>query len=433
MTVRLQMEDVKVPFDRIAIEDAVTLLRRRLCDNSSLQLLLPDAAENYSKLQYLLSNTVTNTCNNSVLLLGPRGCGKSMVLERVLKELQCQHPDMISVVRLNGLLHSEDRCALKEIAKQLCYEHELTFSRTASFDENSQFMVAMLRECALAHKTVMFILDEFDLFAQGKQRLLYNLLDAMQSVLSQAAVVGISCRLDADQLLEKRVRSRFSHRKLLFSPPSVEHLQRLMEHALLLPSDSSFPHGAYAAKFNARLVDITENKDFKEILNNVVNVDLSVRRILDFIFRAVCDINQESGLLSLGNFRIAFSSIQRQPKMETLRDASVLELYLLVSMKRLEGKECESYNFNAVMKEYEDLHAAHPTCDLFSRQICLRAFEHLLERQLISFADTRGQNIAIGFRPVKLLISSHELHDGLRTSPVCPVVLRQWFDHEKFK
>lgn len=260
---------MKVPFDRIAVEDAVTLLRRRLCDNSSLELLLPDAAENYSKLQYLLSNTVTDTCNNSVLLLGPRGCGKSMVLERVLKELQCQHPDMISVVRLNGLLHSEDRCALKEIAKQLCYEHELTFSRTASFDENSQFMIAMLRECALAHKTVMFILDEFDLFAQGKQRLLYNLLDAMQSVLSKAAVVGISCRLDADQLLEKRVRSRFSHRKLLFSPPSVEDLQRLLEHALLLPTDSNFPHGAYAAKFNARLMDITENKDFKEILNNV--------------------------------------------------------------------------------------------------------------------------------------------------------------------
>jgi hypothetical protein len=75
---------------------------------------------------------------------------------------------------------------------------------------------------------------------QGKQRLLYNLLDEMQSVLSQAAVF----LLDADQLLEKRVRLRFSHRKILFSPPFVEDLQRLLEHALLLPTDSNFPHGA---------------------------------------------------------------------------------------------------------------------------------------------------------------------------------------------
>jgi hypothetical protein len=34
--------------------------------------------------------------------------------------------------------------------------------------------------------------------------------------------VGLSCRLDADQLLEKRVRSRFSNRKLLFLPLSFE-------------------------------------------------------------------------------------------------------------------------------------------------------------------------------------------------------------------
>lgn len=30
---------------------------------------------------------------------------------------------------------------------------------------------------------------------QGKQRLLYSLLDAMQSVTSQAVVIGVSCRL----------------------------------------------------------------------------------------------------------------------------------------------------------------------------------------------------------------------------------------------
>jgi hypothetical protein len=35
----------------------------------------------------------------------------------------------------------------------------------------------------------------FSNFLQGKQRLLYSLLDAMQSVSSQAVVLGISCRL----------------------------------------------------------------------------------------------------------------------------------------------------------------------------------------------------------------------------------------------
>ncbi|KAF9600485.1 hypothetical protein IFM89_009934 [Coptis chinensis] len=78
------------------------------------------------------------------------------------------------------------------------------------------------REYGLAHKTVVFVLDEFDLLL-GKQLLLYSLLDAMQSVTSQAVVIEFTEKLgfyamqDADQLLEKRVRSRFSHRKAIVS------------------------------------------------------------------------------------------------------------------------------------------------------------------------------------------------------------------------
>ncbi|KAI4985970.1 hypothetical protein ZWY2020_018600 [Hordeum vulgare] len=36
----------------------------------------------------------------------------------------------------------------------------------ASSDDNTEFMIDMLRECGLAHKTVIFVLEEFDLFAQ---------------------------------------------------------------------------------------------------------------------------------------------------------------------------------------------------------------------------------------------------------------------------
>ncbi|KAI9070479.1 hypothetical protein K1719_047559, partial [Acacia pycnantha] len=66
-------------------------------------------------------------------------------------------------IKLSGLLHSDDNCALKEVARQLCLEHQLQFSKAASFDDNSQFMC--------------------------KQRLLYSLLDAMQSITSQAVVI----------------------------------------------------------------------------------------------------------------------------------------------------------------------------------------------------------------------------------------------------
>jgi origin recognition complex subunit 4 len=59
------------------------------------------------------------------------------------------------------------------------------------------------------------VLDNFDLFASHpNQALLYNLFDIVQHQRSSLAVVGITSRLDALDLLEKRVKSRFSHRQL---------------------------------------------------------------------------------------------------------------------------------------------------------------------------------------------------------------------------
>ncbi|RXH70228.1 hypothetical protein DVH24_007484 [Malus domestica] len=380
-------------------ESALCLLRTRLCDpNFAFKALSHSDDSNYSKLKFLVSSSITEACNNSILLLGPRGSGKIavcppkfsivvpliIVLELVLSDLLQEFPDMISVIRLSGLLHSSDNCAFKEIARQLCVEHQLVFSRMASFDDNSQFMIAMLRECGLAHKTIIFVLDEFDLFALGKQRLLYSLLDAMQSVTSQAVVIGVSSRLRG----------------------------RLLEHILLLPTDSSFPPD-YVIAFNAKL-------QRSHLVRWQVPSPMSGRSRLLIVdhgtrFRAVSDMDLESGMLSLENFKTALSNIQRHPKLECIKDCSVLELYILVCMKRLEVKEQNSYNFNAVMKEYKSIHDSVKTADYFARNVCLRAFEHLLQRELIGFADNRGQNQSIEFSPVKLLISSHELHQGMKS------------------
>ncbi|KAK4423513.1 Origin of replication complex subunit [Sesamum alatum] len=411
-------------------EQAKIILRSRISSPSFVFSFFSNSPDsNYSKLKYIISSSVTEACNNSVLLLGPRGCGKVAVLEIVLEELLKEHPDMISVIRLNGLLHCDNNCALKEIARQLCLEHQLQFSKMASYDDNSQFLLSMLRECGLAHKTIVFVLDEFDLFTQGKQRLLYSLLDAMQSITSQAVVVGVSCRLDADQLLEKRVRSRFSHRKLLFLPPSREDVQRLVEHILLLPTDSSLPND-YTAAFNAKLLKILTDEKFKGIIDTLCYSDSTVGHLLRFLFSAICHMDIKSGFLSVDNFRSALPSIQRQPKMEGLKDCSVLELYILVCMRRLEVKELELCNFNSIMKEYKSIHDAFQTSDYYARNVCLRAFEHLLERALISFEDNKGHGQSAEFRPVKLLISWHELHQGLKSHRSCPAILHKLMDRE---
>lgn len=405
--------------------EALTLLRNQICNPKFVFAPLTQIPDgNFSKLKFIISSSITEACNNSVLLLGPRGCGQLPVLELVLEDLLKEYPDMITVIKLNGLLHTDDNCALKEISRQLCEEHQLLFSKMASFDDNSQFMIAMLRECGLAHKTVIFVLDEFDLFAQGKQRLLYSLLDAMQSVSSQAVVIGVSCRLDADQLLEKRVRSRFSHRKLLFLPPSKEEYQRLLQHILVLQSDSSLSHD-YVTEFNAKVLKLVGDEKFKQIIDTLSNSDSTFNHLLKFLFSAVCFMELNPGFLKLENFKAALSNIQRQPKTETLKDCSVLEMFLLVCMRRLEVKEQDSYNFNTVMKEYKSIHDSFQTSDYYSRSVCLQAFEHLLDRELISYSDNRGHSQSTEFRPVKLVITHHQLYQGLKSNKSCPMILQK--------
>ena len=68
-------------------------------------------------------------------------------------------------------------------------------------------------------RPVVVILDAFNIFTeQPRQALLYCLLDTVQSCRASnpnqhgLAVIGLTTRLDVVNFLEKRVKSRFSHR-----------------------------------------------------------------------------------------------------------------------------------------------------------------------------------------------------------------------------
>ncbi|XP_024529267.1 origin of replication complex subunit 4 isoform X4 [Selaginella moellendorffii] len=343
--------------------------------------------------------------------LGP----EAVVLEHVLREIQETFPDRISIVRLNGLLHADDRSALKEIAKQLCVEHELEFSKAASFEENLRFLTVILEQFSLSHKALVLVLDEFDLFAQKpKQSLLYNLLDLLQSPSSQAAVIGISCRLDADQLLEKRVRSRFSQRKILFLPPPSEEITRFLEAVLVIPVDSSANLAQHANAFNAKISAWLQMETTKELVNKLAALDSSPRNIIDSVFRNLLDYLKNT----------KSTTPKHPPTICALADLSVLELFLLTSMKRLENKERDTYTFNSVFKEYQD---GYKSSDSYSKKAAYKAFEHLLERELIGYSDGRAVSTLSHLRPVKMLISFEELEQGLEASPICPATLRQWY------
>lgn len=78
------------------------------------------------------------------------------VVERALSELQARFKaaaggPRVGVVRLSGLVHTDERAAFQEIARQLCGAFGCTFSRAAGVEQNMSFlgnMLRMLHKCA---------------------------------------------------------------------------------------------------------------------------------------------------------------------------------------------------------------------------------------------------------------------------------------------
>ncbi|EGE82436.1 origin recognition complex subunit Orc4 [Blastomyces dermatitidis ATCC 18188] len=209
-----------------------TFILKKLTGKHPIPLRCLDSQ--YQTVHQLVEQTVVAGEGNSLLLLGSRGCGKTAVVEAVISSLANNHRDDFHVVRLNGFLHTDDRIALREIWRQLGREMntEDETSKTISYADTMASLLGLLSHpeelfgvsedpnAIATAKSVIIILDEFDLFAyHPRQTLLYNLFDIAQARKAPLAVLGLTTKVDVTENLEKRVKSRFSHRYVFLPRP----------------------------------------------------------------------------------------------------------------------------------------------------------------------------------------------------------------------
>ncbi|KAJ3079039.1 origin recognition complex subunit 4, partial [Quaeritorhiza haematococci] len=252
--------------------------------------------EQYCKVHKLLKRTIFDRESDTALLIGPRGSGKSLVVNKALESLQRLYRSLTSrppaptpsrttnsngkenktsatsttnsapppfrVIRLNGLVQTDDKIALREMTRQLRLEDEMEKRKFTSYADCLSFILETLSNASTITSStrvkdtpqlpatsstsdppsttsspqkqneatkqsrpipLVILLDEFDLFAgHPKQGFLYTLFDVVMHGNGSGvpvAIVGATCRQDVEVMLEKRVKSRFSHRHILFSPP----------------------------------------------------------------------------------------------------------------------------------------------------------------------------------------------------------------------
>ncbi|KAI8377566.1 origin recognition complex subunit 4 C-terminus-domain-containing protein [Radiomyces spectabilis] len=395
----------------------------------------------YDQLHHLLKQTVTLGESNSCLLIGNRGTGKTMLVRSVLDDLDKMYNRdnnrSFVLVRLNGLTETSDRLALAEISRQILSEQttgqsERSFS---SFAESFAYILSLLKSGSKATLPIIFVLEEFDLFTQHpKQALLYNLFDTVQSAQNPLAVIGLTCRLDTLELLEKRVKSRFSHRQIYLFPPTVfRHFLDIAKDSLSLQVRSTDPvsYQNYVKTFNQSVNELFDDVALISLLRRIFDLTKDLRLFYKICFDPVTKLTAEEPLLQVIHFQTADMMQRTDSKTEMLKGVSLLELILIVSMKKLMERDISVFNFQMVYDEYKEFMSSTQVrgmgfgMKLYKRAVALKAFENLQAFELVCPTEQIGKRPK-EFRMAKLMLEQAQVTEAVYKYKDCPATVKKW-------
>ncbi|XP_063217743.1 origin recognition complex subunit 4 isoform X2 [Bacillus rossius redtenbacheri] len=366
----------------------------------------------------LLKRTIEFGESNSALIIGPRGSGKTTLVRHALRELR-QAPSFDAqalVVRLDGRVHTDDHLALKQITRQLGLEAAVGDKVFRSFAENLTFLLECLKSGGRdTSKCVLFILEEFDLFCgHHNQTLLYNLFDVAQSAQAPVCVLGLTVRLDVVELLEKRVKSRFSHRQVFVLPPADKRAGLasrlgLLGDLLALPDDDG----------GVRLFDPV----FLHCWNG------SARQLAgDPETQVVSKLSPQHPFLQASDFTEVYELISRDPLVNLLTGLSLVEICLVISMyHHTDIYDGEPLNFEMVLHRYMKFVSQNPSAEMAQRPVLLKAFEHLQKLEVVVPLVSGGREVLKEFQLHRFLATPDQVKRAVKMMDArLPTDVQQW-------
>jgi origin recognition complex subunit 4 len=205
------------------------------------------------------------------------------------------------IIRLSGHVQHNDRLALREIARQLSKQTGRSFDIEAGPDDVDDeflrvpgasdpavplpppsYLPTLISALPTLARPTVLVLESFDLFAtHGLQALLYCLLDTAQSCRAGnesrgIAVIGVTTRVDTINLLEKRVKSRFSGRMLRTAGPgTLDDWMSIAKNALTVKP--SPPNEEWDVRWAAAVEKFLSDRIVKEALSDTFSLTKDVR------------------------------------------------------------------------------------------------------------------------------------------------------------
>ncbi|KAJ2901965.1 uncharacterized protein MKZ38_001155 [Zalerion maritima] len=379
-------EDLKTPTAPLPVTSAIPDIpnfeehlrsfQRVLLDRCTGQRMikLRGQDDSYQKAFNLVEQTVLAGEGNSMLVIGARGCGKTTASDIAIYDFH--------VVRLNGFIHTDDKLALRGIWRQLARERGVgnqeanktnyadTMTSLLGLLSRSEEITGEETEEGMVAKSVVFVIDEFDLFAtHARQTLLYNLFDIAQARKAPIAVLGLTTRIEVVDLLEKRVKSRFSHRNILLSMPKTLHMfWDICKQGLLIDHDdledegidtSLEGHDKFYQYWAKKIEHLRKNEDFDDHLKTYYYGTKAVSSFLKTCILPLSQLSASNPTLAVcGETAPSVSLESPDSKLHLLSSLADLDLALLISAARLDiVAHTDTVNFAMAYDEYNGLMA----------------------------------------------------------------------------
>lgn len=364
---------------------------------------------------------------------------------------------------LDGLIHTDDRLALKSATVQMKLENAVDGKVFGSFAENLAFLLASLKSGNKKSKSVFFILYNFDLFClHHNQTLLYNLFDISQSAQAPICVVGVTRRLDVIELLEKRVKSRFSHRQIFLHTENtnVEERMRRFKELLTLPDEkerkkfeaekpnlkhiqftelvflrSIFDPSAeykfsdkFVKSWNKNIALLAKDKKISIELNEKLFYYISSESFLKtLLFQLVSKISEKTPVITSELVSQVIDLKYDTDKINILCGLSVLEMSLIIAIKHhSEIYDRDPFNFEIIFNRFTKFAKISSTMQGIERPVVLKAFEHLKKLELINPIGATTGKVQKEFQMHRLELLMDQIKTAFKKYPNMPTEVAQW-------
>ncbi|KAI8052078.1 origin recognition complex subunit 4 C-terminus-domain-containing protein [Syncephalis plumigaleata] len=235
--------------------------------------------------------------------------------------------------------------------------------------------------------------------------------------------------MDVVDTLEKRVKSRFSHRIIhLRLPDSLDDYITIVNDALIVTANR-LPNvkASYINAYNESVKHLLDDALFIDIAKRSFELTKDIRSIFRVCIQLVTNLSLDQPLLSNDELTRITEARQNDRKMQLLQGVSVLDLCLMISAKRLLDTSHVQINFAMIFDEYLQLFATTATGGMkhYKREVALKAFERLIELELI-LPTEHQKPLPKEYRMTKLALHPYQVVEAVKQYKNCPDHLRRW-------